>query len=191
LADVAYLDAAAQARSMQQWIWEVRAHRVMAMYEPDQGAAMKNLDQADTLLIAARGKVSQLDWNEERAHILRVRVERAVTSGDKVAAQKLLTQLEQLASSGGSVNLQRTYEGAAGAVLFSDKKYSDAIPQLEEDLANPLSMKLLITAYRETGDEDEARNLTKKIVGWKVPSTEEALAGMDSPARGSALATKN
>lgn len=191
LADVAYLDAAAQARSMEQWIWEVRAHRVMAMYEPDQNAAAKNLDQADGLLLAARGKVSQLDWNEENAHIVRVRVERAIAAGDMAAAGKLLASLEQMSSAGGSINLQRTYDGASGTLLFAEKKYSDAIPQLEEDIANPLSMKLLIRAYHETGDEDEARNLTKKIVGWKVPSTEEALAGMDSPAHGSAVANKN
>jgi len=191
LADVAYMDAAAQARSMDQWIWEVRAHRVMAMYEPDQASAMKNLDQADALLAAVRGKVSQLDWNEEKAHIVRVRVERAVAAGDTGKAEKLLAKLEQLASSGASVNLQRTYDGASGTLLFAQKKYSDAIPQLEEDIANPASMKLLLRACRETGDEDEARNLTKKLVGWKVPSTEEALAGMDSPAQGSAVANKN
>jgi hypothetical protein len=191
LADVAYLDAAAQARSMGQWLWEVRAHRVMAMYEPDQAAAVKNLDQADALLAAARGKVSQLDWNEEKAHIVRVRVERAISSGDLTTAAKQLAGLEKMASAGGSVNLQRTYDGAAGTLLFAEKKYSDAIPELEDDIANPLSMKMLISAYHETGDEDEARNLTKKIVGWKVPSTEEALAGMDSPARGNAVATKD
>jgi tetratricopeptide (TPR) repeat protein len=191
LADVAYLHAAARAREMEQWIWDVRAHRVMAMYEPDHAAAVKNLDQADEQLAAVRGKISQLDWNEEKGHILRVRVERAIASGDMASAEKQLTVLEKIASAGGSVNLQRTYEGASGTLLFAQKKYSDAIPQLEEDTANPLSMKLLISAYRETGDEDEARNLTRKIVGWKVPSTEEALAGMDSPARGSAVASKN
>jgi tetratricopeptide (TPR) repeat protein len=191
LADVAYLDAAAQARGMEQWIWEVRAHRVMGMYEPDQTAALKNLDQADALLVAARGRVAQLDWNEEKGHLLRVRVERAVATGDSRAAEKTLKELEQLTSSGASVNLQRAYHGAFGTVLFAQKKYSDAIPQLEEDIANPVSMKLLISAYRETGDEDEAHNLAKKIVGWKVPSTEEALAAMDSPARGNAVASKN
>ena len=191
LADVAYLDAAAQARTMEQWIWEIRAHRVMAMYEPDQAAAMKNLDQADALLTAAGGKVAKIELDEEKAHVMRVRVERALAAGDTAAAEKLLAQIEQMASSGSSVNLQRTYDGAAGTVLFAEKKYSDAIPQLEEDIANPLSMKLLISAYRETGDEDEARNLTRKLVGWKVPSTEEALAAQDSPARGSSVAVKN
>jgi len=188
LADVAYLDAAARARAMEQWIWEARAHRVMAMYEPDPSAALKNLDQAATLLTAASGKVAQLDLDEEKAHVLRVRVERALASGDTVTAQKRLTELEQL---GASVNTQRIYHGAAGTMLVAQKKYADAIPELEEDIANPISMKLLISAYHETGDEDEAHNLSKKLAGWKVPSIEEALAASDSPARGSAVANKN
>lgn len=191
LADVAYLDAAAQARTMEQWIWEVRAHRVMAMYEDDQAAALKNLDTADSLLAAASGKLAKVDLDEEKAHIMRVRVERAIAAGDNAGAGKLLAEIERMSSSGSGVNVQRTYDGAAGTLLFAQKKYSDAIPQLEEDIANPASMKLLIRAYRETGDEDEARNLTRKLVGWKVPSTEEALAALDSPAQGSAVATKN
>lgn len=189
-ADVAYLDAAARAHAMEQWIWEARAHRVMAMYEPDQSAALKNLDQADALLNAAKAKVSQLDLDEEKTHILRVRVERAIASGDVVAAQKFVNELEGMTSTGASVNTQRTYDGALGELLVAQKNYADAVPRLEEDIANPLSMKLLISAYRETGDADEARNLTKKLQGWKVPSTEEALATVDS-AQGGAVASKN
>jgi len=190
-ADVAYLDAAAQARAMEQWIWEARAHRVMAMYEPDQASAMKNLDQADALLAAAQGKIAQLDWNEEKARGLRVHVERALSAGDRATAQKLVSELEKMASPGASINIQRTYHGAAGTLLAAQKDYPNAIPQLEEDVANPLSMRLLITAYRETGDADEAANLSKKLQGWKVPSIEEALAGSGFRASGSAVASKN
>ena len=181
-ADAAYLDAAVKAHATEQWIWEVRAHRVMAMYEPDRSAAMKNLDQAEALLAAAAGKVAQTDLDEEKAHILRVRAERALAAGDSNAAGKLVAELRQMASPGGSVNTQRTYQGAAGTLLVDQKKYSEAIPYLEEDIANPLSMKLLITAYRQTGASEEAAALSKKLMGWKVPSIEEALAGVDSPA---------
>jgi tetratricopeptide (TPR) repeat protein len=179
-ADAAYLAAASKAHSLEQWIWEARAYRVMAMYEPDQAAALKNLDHADALLASDTGKVAQLDLDEERAHVLRVRVERAVSVGDYTTAQKVVGQLEAMTSSGSSGNQQRIYRGAAGTLLAAQKNYADAIPQLEEDIANPLSMKLLIFAYRETGDADEAGNLIRKLAAWKVPSTEEALAGTDS-----------
>jgi tetratricopeptide (TPR) repeat protein len=190
-ADAAYLDAAAKARAMEQWIWEARAHRVMAMYEPDQAAAMKNLDQAEALLGAASGKVAPLDLEEERAHLLRVRLEGVLAAGDPAAADKLTAQLEQMVSQGASVNTQRICHGAIGTLLVARKNYADAIPQLEEDIANPLSMKLLVTAYRETGDADDAHNLTKKLASWKVPSIEEALATADFTATGKTVANKN
>jgi tetratricopeptide (TPR) repeat protein len=179
-ADIAYLDAAANALSLKQWIWEARAHRVMAMYEPNHSSAMRNLAQADALLSAAAGKVAQIDLQEEKAHILRVRVERLLDAGDDSDAQNLVAELEKMTSQGAGVNTERTYHGAAGTLLFVQKNYADAIPQLEEDLTNPLSMKLLITAYRETGDADEAGNLARKLRAWKVPSVEEALATSDS-----------
>lgn len=51
-------------------------------------------------------------------------------------------------------------------------------------------MKLLIFAYRETGDADEAGNLIRKLAAWKVPSTEEALAGADSAGTKSMVAAQ-
>jgi tetratricopeptide (TPR) repeat protein len=187
-ADVAYLDAAAQAHAMKQWIWEARAYRTMAMYEPNSSAALKNLDKADALLARAAGSISELDLDEEKAHILSVRVDRALTAGDRKAAKKFVAELETMASSGSSVNMQRTYHGAAGTLLFDQGDYSNAIAQLEEDVANPLSMKRLIAAYRKTGASDDAASLSKKLVDWKVPSTEEALAASSA---GSAVASKN
>jgi len=189
-ADAAYLDAAAKARAMEQWLWEARAYRVMAMYEPDPAAAMKNLDQAEALLAAASGKVAQLDLDEEKAHVLRVRVERALAAGDRSTAQRLVAELEKMAAPGASVNTQRIYQGAEGTLLVDQKKYAESIPYLEEDIANPLSMKLLVTAYSKTKAPGEAASLSKKLRGWKVPSIEEALAESDSSVPAGALAEK-
>jgi tetratricopeptide (TPR) repeat protein len=190
-ADVAYREAAAKAHTLEQWIWEARAYRVMAMYEPDPARALKNLDHAEMLLSTEKGKVSQIEFQEEQAHILRVRVERAIAAGDTQTAQKFVAELEKLAAPGSSVNTQRTYQGAAGTVLAAQKKYADAIPLLEGDIANPLSMKLLITAYRETGDAAEAATLTRKLQTWKVPSIEEALVSIDNPVQPRAVAAGN
>jgi tetratricopeptide (TPR) repeat protein len=188
-ADAAYLDAAAQAHAMKQWMWEARAHRVMAMYEPNQATAVKNLDQADALLVRASGSVSQLDLNEEKAHVLRVHVERALAVGDRATAERSVANLEKLASRDSSINTQRIFHAAAGTLLFDQKKYSDAISQLAEDVANPLSMKLLISAYRQTGASEQADLLSRKLLEWKVPGIEEALAA-NSLARGTSLAVK-
>jgi len=95
-----------------------------------------------------------------------------------------------MASSGSSVNTQRIYHGASGSLLVSRKKYADAIAELQEDLANPMSMKLLIIVYSKTRQPDEAASLKKKLLGWKVPSIEEALATSDLLATDTAVAAK-
>jgi tetratricopeptide (TPR) repeat protein len=189
-ADAAYLEAATRAHAMKQWLWEARAHRVMAMYESNRSSAMKNLEQADLLLAKAAASVAQLDLNEEKAHVLRVRVERAIRDGDLATAEKLVGKLGKLAMPGSSINTQRTYHGAAGTLLLNQKKYREAISQLAEDVANPISMKLLMDAYSQTGSSDEAATLNRKLQEWKVPSVEEALAS-DGTAPGGTLAVKN
>ena len=85
-ADKAYRDAAQKAHAMEQWVWEARAYRMMAMYQPDQAVANQYLDQADVLLMAKKDALSKTDLDEEHARILRVRVERNLPAIPKSAA---------------------------------------------------------------------------------------------------------
>ncbi|HEY6306754.1 MAG TPA: tetratricopeptide repeat protein [Candidatus Angelobacter sp.] len=180
-ADKAYLDAAEKARTMEQWVWRARAYRIMAMYQPDPATANKDLDQADAILTAKKDSVAKADLEEEHARILRVRVERNLPASPKPAVQSAaadaaLAELQKMASSSASVNIQRTYSGAQGALLMAQQKYKAAIPYLEEDYINPLSMRLLVQAYRKTKATANAALLTKKLLDWKIPTIEEALA---------------
>jgi tetratricopeptide (TPR) repeat protein len=180
-ADKAYRDAAEKSHAMEQWVWEARAYRMMAMYQPDQAVANQYLDQANALLIAKKDAVSKTDLDEEHARILRVRVERNLPANPKsapqsAAAQKALTELEQLANSSASIAIQRTYNGAKGAFLVSQQQYKAAIPYLQEDYMNPLSMRLLVTAYRKAKVTSEAAALSHKLIEWRIPTIEEALA---------------
>jgi Tfp pilus assembly protein PilF len=179
-ADKAYRDAAQKAHAMEQWVWEARAYRMMAMYQPDQAVANQYLDQADVLLMAKKDALSKTDLDEEHARILRVRVERNLPANPKSAAQnataqEALTELEQLAGSSASIAIQRTYDGAKGAFLVSQQQYKAAIPYLQEDYMNPVTMRLLVAAYRKTKANSEAAALGKKLVEWRIPTIEEAL----------------
>ena len=174
-ADKAYLDAAEKAHAMQQWVWEARAYRIMAMYETDEAAALKNLEKAEALLAARTGAVAQADLDDEQAHIWRVRAERAAAARDFAAAHKAVNGLEQLVAAGGSTSIVRTYQGALGTLLVAQNKYAAAVPHLEEDFANPLSMKVLVTAYEKSKAKDRAVRLRKKLQEWKIPGIEEAL----------------
>jgi tetratricopeptide (TPR) repeat protein len=189
-ADQAYLEAAAKAHAMGQWVWEARAHRVMAMYETDSATALKNLEQAEAILAENKAAVAQVDLDEERAKILRVRLERSLSAGNEATAGTALAHLEKMSNAGSSVNIQRTYHGAAGTLLMAQQKYAQAIAELEEDFANPISMKLLVTAYRKGGFSADAKALTKKLTNWKIPAIEETLAVAEFRSQEAALALK-
>jgi len=178
-ADQAYLDAAQKAHAMEQWIWEARAYRCMAMYQADPVLANKYLDQADALLALRQG-VAKVDVDEEHARILRVRVEHNLPANAKAAlkpmTQSAFNELEKMANAGASMNVQRAYAGAAGALLMAQEKYKAATPHLEDDSINPLSMKLLVTAYRKAKATASAATLSKRLINWRIPTIEEALA---------------
>ncbi|HEY2359965.1 MAG TPA: hypothetical protein VGK36_02530, partial [Candidatus Angelobacter sp.] len=173
-ADKAYHQAAESAHAMGQWVWEARAYRIMAMYQADHDTAAKELDQAESVLAANKDAVAQADLDEERARILRVRVEHAVARKDLGTAQKLLAELQKMASSG-SISIQRTYSGAAGTVLLAQKKYHDAAAELEQDFMNPVSIRLLITADQKANAKGPAEEWRVKLLDWKIPTVEEAL----------------
>jgi len=173
-ADKAYRQAAESAHAMGQWVWEARAYRIMAMYQTDHDIAVKELDQAQAVLAANREFVAKADMEEEWARINRVRLEHAVARKDYVAAQKLLSDLEKMANSG-SISIQRTYSGAAGTLLFAQKKYRDAAAQLEQDFMNPVSIRLLVTADQKANAKAPAEEWHAKLLDWKIPTVEEAL----------------
>jgi tetratricopeptide (TPR) repeat protein len=188
-ADKAYRQAAEHAHAMGQWVWEARAYRIMAMYQADHDTAVKELDQAESVLAANKDAVAKADLDEERARILRVRLEHAVARKDQATAQKLLAELEKMANSG-SISIQRTYSGAAGTLLLAQKKYRDAVAQLEQDFMNPVSIRLLITASQKANAKASAEEWRVKLLDWKIPTVEEALTVPLYRAQQSALAQK-
>lgn len=188
-ADKAYRQAAENAHAMGQWIWEARAYRIMAMYQTDHDVATKELDQAQAVLATNREFVAKADMEEEWARINRVRLEHAVARKDYVAAQKLLSDLEKMANSG-SISIQRTYSGAAGTLLFAQKKYRDAAAQLEQDFMNPVSIRLLINAEQKANAKAPAEEWRVKLLDWKIPTVEEALVVPLYKTQQSALAQK-
>ena len=188
-ADKAYREAAKNAHTMGQWVWEARAHRIMAMYQRDHAMAAAELDRAEAVLAEKKDTVAKSDLDEERARIMRVRVERAVARNDLAAAQKALAALEKMAGSG-SIVIQRTYSGAAGTLLLARRKYRDAVAQLEQDFMNPLSIRLLVTASEKAGAKAQAEEWRKRLLDWKIPTVEEALTVFAFRAQQNVVAAK-
>ena len=91
------------------------------------------------------------------------------------SAAKAVSQLEAMAGKSRSQVIQLCYHGAAGATLVAQGKFAEAIPHLQEDSADPLSMRLLWRAYNSTGAAADAQAVAAKLAALNVPTVEQAL----------------
>jgi tetratricopeptide (TPR) repeat protein len=152
---------------------EAECHRILAMYELDLTRALEHLDDAEKAL-SDRHPIAPADRDEEYALILYTRAQRAATARPEVA-DKAARLLEGRAQNSRSPVVQHAYHGAAGAVLAARSDYAAAIPHLEEDDSNPISMQLLWQAYTETGRLSDAERISSRLEGWNEVSVEQAL----------------
>jgi len=153
---------------------EAETHRILGMYEPDTKAAMKHLQAAQDVL-QEKHEISASDREEELARILRVAVTRATDDLDLDSASKAVEKLQTMAGRSRSQVIQLCYHGAAGAVLLAEKKPVEAIPELEENASDPLTMKLLWRAYTSTGAAPQAQAIAAKLAALNLPTVEQAL----------------
>jgi tetratricopeptide (TPR) repeat protein len=151
-----------------------QAHRILGMYEPDPKAAIKHLQAAQDVL-GEGFEISASDRDEELARILRVRVTRLAEVQEMDSASSAVKQLETMAGISRSKVIQLCYHGAAGALLVAQRKFTEAIPHLEEGSTDPESMRLLWRAYNSTGASSKAQAIASKLAALNMPTAEQAL----------------
>jgi tetratricopeptide (TPR) repeat protein len=173
-ADKQFEEIAETAHAKDQDLQEAQAYRQMGQYQADDNAALKHLRQAEDAL-SQRSAISASDHDEELSHILRTRAARAAQAGNQPLADQALHQLETMASGNRNRVIQSSYEGAEGSLLMAQKKYEEAIPHLEEDQDNPLTMELLVQAYYQTMQNEKLHEVEARLRGMNVPTLEQAL----------------
>jgi tetratricopeptide (TPR) repeat protein len=173
-ADRDFTEIAATAHAKGQNLQEAQAYRHLAEYQLDNAAALKHLVAAEEA-IGHQAILSRSDRDEEMSRILRTRVVRAAHAGNQALAEKSLHELESLASGSRNRVIQSSYHGAAGTLLVDQKKYDDAIAQLEEDEDNPFAMELLVQAYYETNQPEKLHEIEAKLRGTNVATMEQAI----------------
>jgi predicted negative regulator of RcsB-dependent stress response len=173
-ADQEYQEIAQTAHAKDQDLQEAQALCHMAEYQTDDNVALKHLKLAEESL-GHRATISPSDRDEELSRILRNRTVRANRSGNQPLADQALHQLKALANGSRNRVIQSSYHGAAGALLMDQKKYEDAIANLEEDQDNPFTMELLVQAYYQTGQTEKLHDLEARLRGTNVPTIEQAL----------------
>jgi len=153
---------------------EAESYRVWGLYEPDYKQAMKHINAAADALNEGHA-MSRSDKDEEQARVLLAEVFRSSQAEDWTTASASVKALAGMATTSHSQVVQRSYEGAEGALLVAQSKYADAIPHLEEDVSDPLAMRLLWQSYDETGSASQAAALAAKISALEVATAEQAL----------------
>jgi len=153
---------------------EADTYRQMAMYQPDPKSALAILEKADAALKEAKNSIPGM-IQQESAQVLRARVEVALKMGDKTTAQAAVKKLAAISESSEDRIIETAYNGAAGANFFSDRKYDQAISHLEEDTANPLSLKLLAVAYQKIGYSAGVKRTNEILANLYDPTLEQAL----------------
>jgi len=173
-ADKLFLEVAESGHAKEQDLQEAQAFRHLAEYQTDDGVALKYLLSAEDAL-GHRNTISKSDKDEELSRILRNRTVRAGHAGEAALADKSLKQLEAMATGSRNRVILSSYNGAAGTLLMSQKKYDEAITYLEEDGDNPFTMELLVQAYYQTGQSDKLAEAEAKLRGTNVATMEQAL----------------
>jgi tetratricopeptide (TPR) repeat protein len=162
------------AHSRQDSQAEADTYRQMAMCEQNPKQAMAYLGKAEAATQDGKNAL-KIALSQELAQILRARVELALKVGNKELANSNLARLETMSESSDDMLIEDAYHGAAGAVLFSQHKYDQAISHLEEDTNNPLSLKLLAAAYQKIGYSAGAKRTTETLTNLNDPTLEQAL----------------
>ena len=173
-ADDAFRAVAVQAHKDALAVPEAEAYRMMAAYQSNHQDAMGFLAKAEKVL-QHNHPLPGINRQEELALILRSRIERAAHDGNASLGRTELKRLQELAESSNDAVIQLQYDGAAGAVLVAEGKYEQALPHLQEDNRNPLSMRLMVMSYRKMGAPEVAEELSRTLANWYEPTLEQAL----------------
>jgi tetratricopeptide (TPR) repeat protein len=172
-ADKSFQEIAQTAHAKDQDLQEAQAYRHLAEYQTDDNASLKYLQGAEDAL--GHRTISKGDKDEELSRILRNRTVRAAHAGNQELADKSLKQLEAMAAGSRNHVILSSYNGAAGTLLMDQKKFDEAISNLEEDRDNPFTMELLVQAYYQTNQSDKLAEAEATLRGTNVPTMEQAI----------------
>jgi tetratricopeptide (TPR) repeat protein len=146
-----------------QTAFESEALIALALNEKSSESAFADLDRAVADLRADHA-MPKADRDEYLARIMAHKVRIAALAGDVAGAKKALAEFESSGSNSTDPLIHASWKGANGAWLYSQKKYDEAITELQDDPDNPLSQMVLIKAYEATGNDVSAKDLINTLV---------------------------
>lgn len=128
----------------------------------DVSSAFNSFDRATVTILHDRSlPVAQRD--EILARIMAHKVRVAVLAGDAARAERSHAELQAYKQSADPL-IQAAWKGGNGAWLYSQKKYDDAISELQDDAENPFSQLMLVKVYKAAGKEQAATEAKNSLL---------------------------
>jgi tetratricopeptide (TPR) repeat protein len=185
-ADREYQELIAEARAKKFTDLEAGFHEAMAMYQADDLTAMRHLDLAETA-IREDADLAAVTRDEHMAVIRRWRGVRSLHAGNAPMAEVCLHVLEERYARTDNESIGTQMHALRGALLIGQKKFREAIPELEQTGDDAFSLDLLARAKRETGDGAGADAAMRQLLGIHASTMESVL--VVEPARNKASMT--
>jgi tetratricopeptide (TPR) repeat protein len=152
----------ATMRKEGQTAFAVDAMLAIAFSATDVSSAFNSLDQA-TVDVQADRSMPEAERDELVARIMAHKVRVAVLAGEAARAQRSIAELQAFKQSPDPL-IQAAWKGGNGSWLYSQKKYEDAISELQDDAGNPFSQLMLVKAYQAAGNEQAASETKESVL---------------------------
>jgi tetratricopeptide (TPR) repeat protein len=143
-----------------------------AMLAADAPSELQQLADLAAFLEHPLSGMSEADRGLNRAVVLRERVRVAAFSSQPEEAQKVISQLEELATSSRDLVVEDCYESARGYLLFSQGYFSDAADALAADPRSPLAVQLQAVAQEKLGNTGAAQETRARLKFLRADSVE-------------------
>jgi tetratricopeptide (TPR) repeat protein len=188
-ADREYLALAAEAHAKKFTDLEATFHEAMALYQPDDATALRQLDAAEAA-IRDDGDLATVTRDESMAVVRRWRGVRSLHAGNAAMAEVCLQVLQEKYETTDNETVGTQMHALYGAVLMERKKFVEAIAELEQAGDDPFSLDLLARTRRETGDGRGADAAMRQLLGIHASTMDSVLVVEPARAKSSALAAK-
>ena len=168
-----YTALAAEARKENLGVSEAECYRNMALFNSEPGAALKDLDAAQSAL-AEKHEMPESEHQAELATVLQTRAYIAARAGKRDVAVKALRELQSFAAQSRNNVVQSAYHSTQGAVLLVEGKSAAAVEELQNDSRNPLSLQLMADAQNKAGQPADASRTLASLAGINDERVETA-----------------
>src|SRR5215472_669560 len=143
-----------------------------AMLAGDAHSETEQLQALSTFLAQPLPGMSESDRGINRAAVLRERARVAALNGQNDEAQKMISELEQLATSSRDLLVQDCYESARGYFLYAKGDFANAAEALSADPRSPLAVHFLALTQEKLGNFVAGQATRARLKFLRAPTVE-------------------